>query len=214
MSFLAPTFSLYVARRFTAAFLAVFGTCFAIIFAVDLLEMLRRTASRAVGGGTITWLVLQRAPAFSEQVLPFAVLFGAMACFLMLSRRSEIAVARAAGISAWQIVAPAVIVALVIGIFATTVYNPISAEFKERADRIEAGLFSGTGDTIATIQTQNGIWSRQNAPDGSLVMRAEGGDMRSLDLRGVTIYTFDRQNRFAERIEAVVGMIVLLVLSV
>ena len=48
MSLLTPTFSFYVARRFMTAFLAVFGTCFAIIFAVDLLEMLRRTATRDV----------------------------------------------------------------------------------------------------------------------------------------------------------------------
>ena len=41
-------------------------------------------------------------------------------------------VARAAGVSAWQFIAPALIVALVLGVVATTIYNPIAANLRER----------------------------------------------------------------------------------
>ena len=53
-----------------------------------------------------------RVPQLTERLLPFSVLVGAMACYLALSRRNELVVARAAGMSAWQFVAPAVIVRL------------------------------------------------------------------------------------------------------
>ena len=48
-----------------------------------------------------------RVPQLTERLLPFSVLVGAMACYLALSRRNELVVARAAGMSAWQFVAPA-----------------------------------------------------------------------------------------------------------
>ena len=43
--------------------------------------------------------------------MPFCILIGAMSCYLNLSRRHELVVARAAGMSAWQFVSPALIVA-------------------------------------------------------------------------------------------------------
>ena len=54
----------------------------------------------------IAQLALFRTPAIAEQVMPFAVLFGSMAALLQLSRKLELVVARAAGISAWQFLQP------------------------------------------------------------------------------------------------------------
>ena len=55
---------------------------------------------------------LFRVPQLTERIMPFTVLVGAMSCYLALSRRLELVVARAAGVSAWQFVAPAMIAAL------------------------------------------------------------------------------------------------------
>ena len=84
---------------------------------------------------------LYRVPQVTERIMPFCVLIGAMSCYLNLSRRLELVVARAAGMSAWQFIAPALIVAFVLGVFATTVYNPVSAILQERSKRYEAELF-------------------------------------------------------------------------
>ena len=73
--------------------------------------------------------------------MPFAVLVGAMFCYLNLSRRLELVVARAAGVSAWQFIAPAIIIAALIGVALTTIYNPISATLRELSTRLEADLF-------------------------------------------------------------------------
>ena len=50
---------------------------------------------------------LFRVPQLLEKMMPFCVLIGAMTCYLALSRRLELVVARAAGVSAWQFIAPA-----------------------------------------------------------------------------------------------------------
>ena len=73
--------------------------------------------------------------------MPFCMLIAAMTCFLDLSRRLELVVARAAGMSAWQFIAPAVVVAFGFGLVATAIYNPISADLRELSKRIEAELF-------------------------------------------------------------------------
>ena len=96
---------------------------------IDFLEMLRRTADiKNVSALLVAQITLFRVPFITERVMPFAVLVGAMFCYLNLSRRLELVVARAAGVSAWQFIAPAIVViAALIGIALTTIYNPISA---------------------------------------------------------------------------------------
>ena len=79
---------------------------------------------------------LFRVPQLSERILPFAVLVGAMSCYLALSRRLELVVARAAGVSAWQFVAPSMIAAFLFGVVATTIYNPLAAVMHERSKRL------------------------------------------------------------------------------
>ncbi|WP_319529122.1 LptF/LptG family permease [uncultured Cohaesibacter sp.] len=66
-------------------------------------------------------------PELNERILPFATLFGSIAAFLNLSRRLELVIVRASGMSAWQFISPALFVAAGLGVFAITVYNPVSA---------------------------------------------------------------------------------------
>ena len=72
-----------------------------------------------------------RTPTVAEQALPFAVLFGSMIAFLNLSRKLELVVARAAGVSVWQILAPPLIVIAALGILSVIAYNPASAWMKQ-----------------------------------------------------------------------------------
>src|ERR1044072_1008233 len=102
------------------------------------------------------WLVaitsFFRVPQLTERLLPFSVLVGAMACYLALSRRNELVVARAAGMSAWQFAAPAVIVAFALGIVATALYNPLSAMMREWSKQLEAEMF---GEKKNVMQQQS-----------------------------------------------------------
>src|SRR5260221_8605662 len=87
---------------------------------------------------------LFRVPQLLEKMMPFCILIGAMTCYLALSRRLGLVVARAAGVSAWQFIAPALASAIVLGILATTAHNPMSPKFRELSQRMEAELFGST----------------------------------------------------------------------
>ena len=106
----------------------------AIIFLADTIELIRRSVDRITfSAGEAVMASLLKTPSLTEEFLPFAVLFGAIAAFLALNRRLELAVMRAAGVSAWQFVMPAIAVVAALGLFATLVYNPLSAAAREMA---------------------------------------------------------------------------------
>ena len=106
--------------------------------------MLRRSGDAPKATALLmTGLSFLRTPTVAEQALPFAVLFGSMIAFLNLSRKLELVVARAAGVSVWQILTPPLIVIAVIGVLSVVVYNPASAWMKQRADEVENRVFGG-----------------------------------------------------------------------
>ena len=141
-----------------------------------------------------------RVPQVTERILPFCVLIGAMSCYLNLSRRLELVVARAAGMSAWQFISPALVVAFLLGIFATTVYNPVSAILQERSKRYEAELF---GQNPSALRGNGGtFWVSQRSSDGQAIINAKSSRDQGVALNGVTVFTFDNAGHFKQRIEA------------
>ena len=136
----AGTLARYFSLRFLIAMLAMFAICCVLIFFVDFIEMLRRAGNYngEVSGFLLAWMTLLRLPSFSELTLPFAVLIGTVGIFLMLSRSSELIVVRAAGVSVWQFMLPAMIVAFLLGIVFVCVYNPIAATARAKAERLYA----------------------------------------------------------------------------
>jgi len=195
------TLSRYFARRFAVSAIGVFAGVFVLVALIDYIEMMRRVSDIP---GVSAWVVAQasffRVPQVTERILPFSILVGAMTCYLDLSRRLELVVARAAGISAWQFVAPAVVTAFLIGIIGTALYNPLSAAMREQSKRLEAEIFgeSRTGLTTAG----GGFWVRQRSVDGHSIMNATSSREQGVDLGGVTVFTFDNEGRFQERIAA------------
>jgi lipopolysaccharide export system permease protein len=195
----------YFGRRFLTAVAVAFLTCIALIAVVDFFELTRRVGDRPDSSALqIFYLMLLRLPSFTEQMLPFATLIGAMSAFLALSRRLEFVVARASGISAWQFIGSAITMALLIGVAATTVYNPISAAMKENADRIENQLLTARATAIGWSQEKapGNIWVRQRSDTGQAIINAQASTNQGRMLTGVRIFAFDIKGEFVERIEA------------
>jgi lipopolysaccharide export system permease protein len=133
-------------------------------------------------------------------MMPFCVLVGAMTCYLALSRRLELVIARAAGVSAWQFVSPALVSAILLGTLATVAYNPMSAALSETSKRMEAELFGAAPG--GGIQDATGFWINQVNPDGQVIINAARSQQQGVRLSGLTLFRFDTDNKFKERIEA------------
>ncbi|MBV9814297.1 MAG: LptF/LptG family permease, partial [Alphaproteobacteria bacterium] len=124
----AKTFSAYIARQFSAWFGGVFAAMVVITFLLDYIELIRRGGAKIQATlGLLLEMAALKLPHTAQEVLPFAILFGTMLAFWRLTRNNELVVARAAGVSVWQFLSPAVIVAFLIGLVAVTIFNPIAS---------------------------------------------------------------------------------------
>ena len=201
MTVLGGKLARYFGLRFLGAVLMVFAGLVALVALIDYIELMRRATDLPnVSAVLVAKTSLFRVPQVTERILPFCVLIGAMSCYLNLSRRLELVVARAAGMSAWQFVAPALIVAFLLGVFATAVYNPISAALQERSKRFEAELFGQ--DASAQRGGGGTFWASQKTPEGQAIINAKSSRDQGVSLYGVTVFTFDPGGVFKSRIEA------------
>ncbi len=198
------TLARYFSLRFLLAMLAMFLICCLLVFFVDFIEMLRREGKDTgadIPALLLVWLTVLRLPSFSELTLPFAVLIGTIVVFLMLSRSSELVVLRAAGISVWQFMLPAMIVAFLLGVAFVLAYNPIAAAARGEAERLYALAFNQDKSLLKSNKTA-GAWLREDGADGPSVVHALQVLNQGLELGGVTIFHYDRDHRLTERIEA------------
>jgi len=195
------TLGRYMATRFLTTILSVFLLMLLLIFFIDFVEVLRTGANReSATAGLLALIAFLRVPIFAELALPFAVLIGTIGGFLSLSRSSELTIVRAAGLSVWQFLQPALFVALMLGILAVTAYNPLASAMKAQSERMQTELFN-TQKTFGT-GSGTGSWLKQEGQDGPTILHAKTSANRGLTLGGVTLLQFDLNNRFYEEVQA------------
>jgi lipopolysaccharide export system permease protein len=195
------TLSRYFAWHFFVAVVGVFAGVFTLVAFVDYIDVMRKATD--VPNAPASQLMLMsfyRVPQTMERLLPFSVLVGAMACFFSLSRRMELVVARGAGMSVWQIIAPAMLVAVALGAIGTMIYNPLSASLREASKRIESKIFGQSQTALEGYDS--GYWVRQRGTDGESILNARQSREQGLKLTTITIFTFNSTGEFKERIEA------------
>lgn len=201
MNMITNTLGRYFAGRFVISALGVFVGIFVLLVLVDYIEMVRKTSGLVEASALmVAETSLFRVPQLLEKMMPFCILVGAMTCYLALSRRLELVVARAAGVSAWQFIAPALASAILLGALATIAYNPMSATLSELSKRMEAELFGNAPG--GGIQDASGFWINQVNSDGQMIINAARSERQGVRLTGLTLFRFDADNKFKERIEA------------
>ena len=197
----APTLEFYLARRFLTGILGTFLLCSILIFMIDFVELLRQSGKYgAVPAWKLAWITLLRLPAYSELLLSFAVLVGAIAALLMLARKSELAVMRSGGMSVWQFLRPGIAVAFILGVAAVTLYNPMAAYARGVAEKLTAEAFGR--ETNKLKARGSGSWLRQDGLDGESVLSASHASRKGSKLTLVTAFVFDKKGHFSERIDA------------
>jgi lipopolysaccharide export system permease protein len=197
---LAKTLSSYIARQFFTWFCSVYGAMLTISFLIDYIELLRRGATRGVTLGILLEMAALKLPHTAQEVMPFAVLFGTMLAFWRLTRNNELVIARAAGVSVWQFLTPAVLVALLVGILAVTVFNPAASEMEATYEQLDARYLKQTSDQLTL--SNSGLWLRQSEPSGGEVV-IHGSKLLApqLLLGEVTMFFFNAAHQFSSRVE-------------
>jgi lipopolysaccharide export system permease protein len=204
---IAATLSLYVARVFSVAVGIMLASLSGLVSLFDFIELLRRSATRPDATfGLVVQIAALRLPYISMQILPFAVLLGGIVAFWRLTRSSELIVARAAGVSAWQFLAAPVACALLLGTFATTVISPLSSVMLARAESLDNTYLRSTGGPLALAGGQ--LWLRQADrafdPAGVAILHAQSVTLQHgvLTAQDVSVFRLNATDRLLLRIDA------------
>ena len=98
----------YVLVRTLVALGGALAIIAAVVALVDFVDISRTVGVRAdIGFGDLVLLTALRSPSTILTLAPFVFLFGTLAAFVALNRRSELIAMRAAGVSAWRFIFPA-----------------------------------------------------------------------------------------------------------
>ena len=100
MQIIGGTLARYFGLRFLSATVGIFAGILALSVVIDYVELMRRASDVPTASpGLVARIALFRLPQLGERLMPFCVLIGTMFCYLNFSRRNELVVARAAGVS-------------------------------------------------------------------------------------------------------------------
>jgi lipopolysaccharide export system permease protein len=161
----------YFLRRHLLTIFWFFLGVTALIF---LLDFINTSGIRSnIPGFTLLdalFLTTMRVPLILQQTVPFIMLLAGITTLVSLNRRQEMVVTRAAGISVWQFMMPFITGAVITGLLALTVLNPLAAAGQRVASQIE--IDSNASKQISR-RNQPIPWLRQITSDDDVVIGAE-----------------------------------------
>jgi len=191
----------YLGRQFFINFLVFIAILLMVIYLIDTLELIRRAASHPeVTFGEIARMSLFQLPNVGQQLFQFAILFSGLFTFWRLTRTSELVVLRAVGVSAWEFLMPAVLVAIAIGLVKVTLINPLGSAFSTRFEQMDNTLLRGKSSTIDL--SAGGLWLRQSGPDSYTIIHARNADSTLWRLKDVSIYYLTNADELTGRLDA------------
>lgn len=204
---LVATLSYYISRQFLAAVLGMLLALAGLVVMFDFIELLRRSATKPDATfALVSEIAGLRLPFITMQILPFAILLGGILCFWRLTRSSELIIARASGVSAWEFLAAPTLCAVVLGVLATVGLSPVSSVMLARAEALDNTYLRTSGGPLSLNGGQ--LWLRQadNAltQKGVAILHARKVEVknRTLAAREISVFRLDAQDRLLSRIEA------------
>lgn len=193
---------LYVLARTLTSVGGALAVITAIILLIDIVELSRDIGAQAeVNLVQKAGLTLLRSPILILQLLPFVFLFGVLAAFTGLNRRSELIAMRAAGISAWRFILPAAIAAFLIGVLTVTALNPLATIMNARAEQTRAELLQGDAQ-----HEPEEVWLSQGGGRFQTLLHAADRNEIGTELIDVSVRFYARDDAgglvFIRRIDA------------
>ena len=192
--------TLYIAKRFVSMFARVFAIFFGIMMLIETIDQLRKYSGITLGLGDAVYMASLSVPASLYRILPLIVILASISLFLGLARSSELVVVRAAGRSGLRFLLAPLGAALVIGMLAVAVFNPLVAATSKKYDTLSA-MYGGTAGAVMSV-SGDGLWMRQGDAAGQSVIKAARADPDGVALHDVTFLTFSPDGTPAQRIEA------------
>lgn len=188
--FLASTLGRYLIAQVCIGLAIAAAAIVGAIVLIDSVEQ-ARVFDGEISALTAFGFSLLRLPGLIVQTAPFIVLFGAILAYSGISRRVELPVIRASGISAWQFLSPIVLLAGVLGVIAMLALDPLSVVASERFLALKTAVLAKKpgGRSIEPA----GIWLRQGDSVSQIVIHGAEAHPETLTLTNVRMFVYENR---------------------
>jgi lipopolysaccharide export system permease protein len=190
----------YFLRRHLMTIFWFFLGVTALIFLIDFINTSGLRSD--VPGFTLLdsfYLTTMRVPLILQQTVPFITLLAGITTLVSLNRRQEMVVTRAAGISAWQFMVPFVTGAVITGLLALFVLNPLAAAGQRVAEQIQTDTKSAKP---LSRRNQPIPWLRQITADDDVIIGAQSVADNGTSLIDAVFIHFGPRSRIVLRQDA------------
>ncbi len=187
----------YVLLRFLATFARVMMIFAFLLFVVGIVDELGALKpEQGISRALYMSVIGQMQTAYT--ILPLVMIIAAITFFLGMSRSSELVAVRASGVSGLRFLLAPCTGALLIGVIAVALFNPLVAVFSSKYDA-EKGRASASS---ALSVGETGVWLRQGTAGEQTMMHAKTTEGSGLQLVGATFIRFNANGTPIARIEA------------
>ena len=189
----------YIAKGFLKTVLNMTLGFFCLGFFLNLFEEINFFKDFNVGIDIPIKLSILFIPALLYNMFPFVMLLSGIWFFLKIKKNDEIVAMKVSGLSNFSVILIPSVLAIVLGIFYITSINPITSILIKKYETIKGSYERDKWKYLATINV-NGIWIKEKYLDKNYIVRSSNLDDEILE--NVSIYEFDSNNNFLQRIEA------------
>lgn len=195
------TLSIYLGKQFLSSLAIIFSIVAVIILMLDTVELIRRASGKEVPFMVIIQLALLKLPNTVQDIIPFIVLIASITTHTKLTKNSELAVVRSAGISFWQFLMPSIVICFVLGVIVIAMINPLASIIHTKYEQVENTYLKQQESTFSL--SSNGLWLREykKSRNERTIIHAEHISMETQILHNVILF-INQQSRFSRRINA------------
>jgi len=194
------TLARYVAIRYLSAFIKVLLVAVTLVFIFQFIENIRKFLDDSGSVAPLIHLTLLQLPSSLTRMFPLVMLISSLTLFVGMARSSELVVSRASGVSALKMLFVPVVIAVLFGIVATTVFNPIVATATRQYDLLEDQITNSSRSVLSI--SEDGLWLRQAVGNRQSVIQARRSSPEGAILFDVEFHVFDASGTLAERVVA------------
>ena len=172
-----------------------------VVFIGDIVEYAKKLSSYSDNSiKLLLQLGALNLPKMFFEILPFAFLFGGMLWTIRVNKNRELLVMRTSGLSLLKISIPIFLSSMIVGILFIFVFSPLISATQKKIQKIELETL---GKPITSLLVSSaGFWLKQGHDNGSEIIYANKLDTKSMSLKDVIVFRFDKENKIKEKIKA------------
>ena len=188
----------YISREFLKIVLNMSLAFLSFGFIINLFEEINFFKDYEVGIKLPILLSTLFVPSMLYNMFPFVILLSGIWFFLKIRKTDEIIAMKISGLSNLSVIIVPSVLSIILGIIFITAVNPLTSALINKYESIK-GVYELEQDYLATV-TENGIWIKEKTAGQNSIVRGEY--LENEKMINVTIYQFDENNNFLQRIDS------------